>query len=153
MFEELVKNLIKKNITICSIESFTGGYFSNSITDIPGASKVFNFGLITYNNKIKSSVLDIDINTINTHSAISSQISKLMSQKIIKRYKTDYSISFTGNAGPDIIDNIKVGECYISISSKLDTKTYHKNFSGNRYQIKKVASEFAAKELLKIINN
>lgn len=46
--EELVKELTKHNLTIGSIESYTGGLFGKEITDVPGASKVYKGGIIVY---------------------------------------------------------------------------------------------------------
>ena len=51
--KEIVEKLIKLNKTISTMESCTGGYVANGITNIPGASSVFMFGAITYSNEYK----------------------------------------------------------------------------------------------------
>ena len=51
--KEIVEKLIKLNKTISTMESCTGGYVANGITNIPGASSVFMFGAITYSNDYK----------------------------------------------------------------------------------------------------
>ena len=49
----------KKGLTLASAESITGGMFAKLITDIPGASKVFQRGVVTYSNAAKISELDV----------------------------------------------------------------------------------------------
>ena len=52
--KELAKLLKQNNFTISTAESCTGGLIAGEITKIPGASKVFLGGLVTYSNKLKS---------------------------------------------------------------------------------------------------
>ena len=56
---KLVKKLIKKKLKVSFAESCTGGLLSSSITSISGSSKIFNLGLVTYSNKVKTNILKV----------------------------------------------------------------------------------------------
>ncbi|MDR0832318.1 MAG: CinA family protein, partial [Bacillales bacterium] len=69
LFKQLVSVLTLEQKKIYVVESFTGGKFSSLITEIPGASKVFELGLVTYSNRTKLKELinsqlkkDIEVN-------------------------------------------------------------------------------------------
>ncbi len=53
MSKIIINKLIKKNISISTVESCTGGLLSKKITDIPGVSKIYNMGLVVYSNQAK----------------------------------------------------------------------------------------------------
>ena len=59
IFSKLVNALKEEHLTLSSIESFTGGLFSNSVTDISGSSQVFFVSLVTYKISIKEDVLHL----------------------------------------------------------------------------------------------
>lgn len=155
IFLELVNTLKEKNLTICSIESFTGGLFAKSITDISGSSKVFFGSLVTYKTSIKEDVLHVNKEVIDKYGVVSKETSIEMVKKGKEMFNTDLVVSFTGNAGPTVCeDNKQVGECYISIlySNKLFSFSYlFKNQS--RSNIRELSVNSAAKEILKIILN
>ena len=90
----------KNKIIISSAESCTGGLISSALTSVPGSSKVFDRGFITYSNQAKSELLKIDIDLINKHGAVSKEIAILMAEGSIKNSNANIAISVTGIAGP-----------------------------------------------------
>ena len=117
--KDIVAKLLKKKLTISTAESCTGGMLSSSITSIPGSSRVFNFGLITYSNESKVKILKISKKTIKKYGAVSEQVCLAMVMNLNKIYKTNISISITGIAGPGG-GTIKkpVGLVYIGLRKK-----------------------------------
>ena len=87
-YKNIIKNLIKKNISISVAESCTGGQLSKYLTDKPGISKVFNMGLITYSKKSKSFILGIPFKLIKNHGEVSEKIAYLMSTNLSKMSKS-----------------------------------------------------------------
>ncbi len=75
MEEELFTLLKEKNYHLCSIESLTGGKFGAYITSIPGASKIYKGGMITYLNEVKEK-LGVSHKTLETEGAVSSSTAK-----------------------------------------------------------------------------
>ena len=53
LYKKIINTLIKKNISIAVAESCTGGKISYLISKVPGVSKIFDVGLVTYSNNSK----------------------------------------------------------------------------------------------------
>ena len=123
----LVNLLIKKKLKISSAESCTGGLLASTITSVSGASKVFNFGIVTYSNQAKNKILKVNKNIINTHGAVSYQCCKSMVKNLSKISNANINISITGIAGPKGGTKQKpVGLVYIGIKrgSKIKINRY-----------------------------
>ena len=119
MVNEIFNFLDKTNKTISFAESCTGGALSSSFTMIPGASKVFLGSIVSYSTYSKQKLLNIDKSDLDKYSPVSERIAITMAENVKKQFKSDYSISVTGNAGPST-DGQKsnVGDCFIAISSE-----------------------------------
>ena len=133
----------KKNKTIASIESFTGGLFASEIVKIPGASVFFKGALVTYWNEIKEK-LGVD----TSKGVINKEVALQMALKGKEFFNVDYCFSFTGNAGPGVMDDKPVGLVYISVNNDV----YELNF-GNipRNEIREKAVQFALKKMNEIL--
>ena len=119
MVNEIFNFLDKTNKTISFAESCTGGALSSSLTMIPGASKVFLGSIVSYSTYSKQELLNIDKSDLDKYYPVSERIAITMAENVKKQFKSDYSISITGNAGPST-DGQKsnVGDCFIAISSE-----------------------------------
>ena len=123
--KEIVENLLKKNLTISTMESCTGGMLANSITNIPNASLVFKFGAVTYSNEYKIK-LNVSQELIDTYSVYSVEVARDMSKKISDFTNSDIGIGVTGKLKRQDINNL-VGEddlVYYSIYLKKEDKYY-----------------------------
>ena len=119
MINEIFNFLDKSNKTISFAESCTGGALSSSLTLIPGASKVFLGSIVSYSNYSKQKLLNIDKSDLDKYSPVSERVAITMAENVKKQFKSDYSISVTGNAGPSTDgQKSKVGDCFIAISSE-----------------------------------
>ena len=127
------KKLIEKNITISCCESCTGGLLAKSLTDIPGISKVFDRGLVTYSWKAKMDELGVKAETLKKYTAESPEAAHEMAEGLAARTGSDICISITGIAGPEDIDEKRpAGLAYIGLTCKGKTeviKTQHRNVS------------------------
>ena len=93
--EEIIKLLILRGETISTMESATGGFIANAITNVEGASEVFYFGAVTYSNfyKIK---LGVDRNLIEKYSVYSMEVAHDMTRAITEYTNSRYGIGVTG---------------------------------------------------------
>jgi nicotinamide-nucleotide amidase len=119
MVNEIFNFLNRTNKTISFAESCTGGALSSSLTMIPGASKIFLGSIVSYSTYSKQKLLNIDKSDLDKYSPVSERVAITMAENVKKQFKSDYSISVTGNAGPST-DGQKsnVGDCFIAISSE-----------------------------------
>ncbi|WP_412031430.1 CinA family protein [Metamycoplasma buccale] len=127
-----------KNKTLSAVESFTGGLFCSTIVNKPGASSYFLGGMITYNSNIKAK-LGIDI----SNGVINNEVAKQMAIKGREFFNSDFCVSFTGNAGPNSMENKPVGLIYIAINEEV----WELNLKGTRNKIRALAVKFALKKL------
>lgn len=130
--------LQRKGFYLSSAESLTGGMFSSEICSVPGASNFFKGGMVTYLNEVKE-LLGVKKETLEKYGAVSKNCAEEMSYSAAKFFKSDIAISFTGNAGPSVMENKKVGEVYIGITYLNQTFTYACSFEGDRNQIRKAS--------------
>lgn len=131
-FLEKIKDIITKfttrEITLAIAESCTGGYISNMFTNISGASKVFERGIICYSNASKVALLNVDPESINQHGAVSETVAKQLANNIRVLSNVDIGIGITGIAGPTGGTLEKpVGLAYIGISTtdKIFVEKHH----------------------------
>ena len=85
---QLVRQLIKKKITLSVVESCTGGMFSKEITAVSGASKIFKFAVITYSNQSKIKYLKVSSKIIKKYGAVSEECCNAMLVNLSKISKT-----------------------------------------------------------------
>jgi nicotinamide-nucleotide amidase len=97
----LVAELRAAGLRLAVAESCTGGRLAGALTDVPGASAVFEAGFVTYANHIKSSVLGVPEELLRTHGAVSAQVAAAMARGARERAGADLGVSTTGVAGPD----------------------------------------------------
>ena len=144
---ELAELLIKNNISIGTVESFTVGNFATMLGNIPGISKVYKGSLVTYQSETKERLLGIEHPLIEKYGVVSKEIATLMCVNGKSILDVDLCISFTGNAGPDAMEGKPVGEVYIGIAYE-DVVVYKLNLEGSR---KEIALSFGCAFLLKFI--
>lgn len=149
---QLVEVLTRKELTIGSIESFTGGLFAKTITDVSGASKCFKGSLVTYSKEAKVNLLGIDSDFIDKYGMVSSGVSQQMAIKGRKLLNTDVCVSFTGNAGPDVCEgDAQVGECYMSIVFNKKIWTFPLHIEAERKAVREVAVNTVIDTILSIL--
>ena len=119
MNKEEISALFKQvGSTLGSVESFTGGLFAREITSVPGASKFYKGGLVTYATEEKVALLGIPQKDVDQYGVVSKEIALQMAELGRKKLNVEYCVSFTGNAGPSAMEGKPVGEIYIGISNK-----------------------------------
>ena len=151
--EKLALELIERNISISSVESFTVGSFANSIGSISGISKVYRGSLVSYQTRIKRDVLHIDQEIIDAYGVVSKEVAGLMAINGKKMFESDICISFTGNAGPTPMEDKPVGLIYIGIAYKDYISTFAYELSGGRQDIVKQAISIGIEKILEILKS
>ncbi|MGG3466704.1 competence/damage-inducible protein A [Neobacillus pocheonensis] len=118
LLNELTKILKEKKLTITAAESLTGGMFQKEITSVPGASSVFEGGVVCYSNEVKQQVLKVSAETLDKFGAVSEQCALELAENAASIFGADIGISFTGVAGPDELEGKPVGTVYIGLAIK-----------------------------------
>jgi len=136
--EMAVVRLLKKyELTVTTAESCTGGLLAGRIVNVAGASEVFREGFITYSNKAKRKLLDVNKATLKKYGAVSKETAKEMATGGVFATDSDVCIAVTGLAGPDGGTEEKpVGLVYMAcyMNDKVTVEKYQ--FKGNRNKIR-----------------
>ena len=98
--EELVHLAERKGFVLTCAESCTGGLVAAALTDIAGASTVFDRGFVVYSNDAKIDLLGVSPDTLAAHGAVSAQTAREMALGALARSRADLAVSITGIAGP-----------------------------------------------------
>lgn len=86
--------------TITTAESCTGGLLAACLTEVEGASDVFDRGFITYSNEGKTDLLGVGIDLLANFGAVSEEVARAMAEGALMRSQADVGLSITGIAGP-----------------------------------------------------
>ena len=89
-----------QRLHIALAESCTGGLLAKRLTDTPGSSDVVVGGVVAYDNRVKTALLDVPAHLIERHGAVSDEVVRAMALGAIKRFDVDLSAAVTGIAGP-----------------------------------------------------
>ncbi|WP_338985444.1 nicotinamide-nucleotide amidohydrolase family protein [Spiroplasma endosymbiont of Diplazon laetatorius] len=149
--EKLFEYLKLNNLTISSCESFTGGYFSNQITNISNASNYFKGAFVCYTDEFKSNILGIDIEIIKKYGAVSIETLELMLDKTQEKLKTEVVFAFTGFATP-LNENPLTGLSYVGFKIKEKIYTYEFKIKEDitREEYKQKSCEFLINKFLNL---
>ena len=123
--------------TLCTAESLTGGGIGAALTAVPGASKVFKGGVISYTDEVKREVLGVPAADLTTFGAVSAPVAQAMAQGARKLLKADVAVSVTGLAGPDGDDfGHEVGTVFIGYADKKNVTVGEYHFNGDREAVR-----------------
>jgi nicotinamide-nucleotide amidase len=132
--EQIVGKLLKEQgKTISTAESCTGGYISHLITKVPGSSEYYMGSVISYSYDIKENELGVSKEILEKQGAVSQEVVEQMAKAIRVKYKTDYSISASGIAGPGGGTEEKpVGTVWIAVATPKKVISEKFLFGNNR---------------------
>jgi len=140
----LINILRMSDKKIAAAESCTGGLISKRITDVSGASDVFDGGVVSYANEVKNKLLNVKNETLVQFGAVSEQTAVEMAESVRKLMNADYGISATGIAGPGGGTPEKpVGLVYIACAGENGTVTRKLNLRGSREHIRHLTANYA----------
>jgi len=108
--------------TVALAESCTGGLVAKRITDVPGASDVFECGIVSYSSRIKEELLGVSEETLERYSVVSAEVAAEMAEGVRKKASADYGIGITGVAGPGPDGTHPEGEIYVALADKERTR-------------------------------
>lgn len=93
--------LLSRAVTLVTAESCTGGLISKYMTDLPGSSRVYWGGYVSYSNEAKTSMLEVGGQLLSTSGAVSEDAVKGMALGALSRSTAGISVAVSGIAGPD----------------------------------------------------
>lgn len=134
-------HLLADKLTITTAESCTGGLIASQITELPGASQVFEAGFVTYSNKMKTQMLSVPASIIEKHGAVSEETVISMAKGALKNSQADIAVAVSGIAGPSggTIDK-PTGTVWIAWGDSSQILTQQFIIKSNRNQFQKTVA-------------
>ncbi|WP_404452691.1 competence/damage-inducible protein A [Virgibacillus necropolis] len=139
--EQKISQLLKEQgKTVAAAESLTGGLFTDRLIGVEGASRVCPGGIVCYDTTVKEKLLHVPAHITKNSGVISEECADSLATNIRSLLGTSIGISFTGVAGPEIVEGHPVGTVYIGIDDGSGNKQIEKFlFHGDRQSIRKKA--------------
>ena len=114
--------LSRRNMTLATAESCTGGLIAEKITAIPGASGVYRGGVVSYWTSVKADLLHVPADLLDTYGPVSAECARAMAEGVRMCTGADIGVSVTGSAGPDPDERgVPVGIVYIGLATPEGT--------------------------------
>ena len=150
--EQLVHQLIDARKTVATAESCTGGWIAKSLTDVAGSSACFGYGIVSYSNAAKESLLGVAADTLASCGAVSEETVIEMAEGALRVSDADLSVAVSGVAGPDGgTDDKPVGTVWFAFSVRdggnVDTAAEVERFDGDRDAVRRQTVEYALARL------
>jgi nicotinamide-nucleotide amidase len=138
--ERLLAICTRKNLTIATAESCTGGLVAGTLTEVPGVSSMLDRGFVTYSNQAKQDMLGVPENILKQYGAVSRETAEAMAKGALAYAPVDLTIAVTGIAGPTGDEGGKpVGLVHFAAASRSGLLVHSEQRFGNpgRAEIRK----------------
>lgn len=145
MLKKLTDYLLSTRQMIAVAESCTGGLLAAALTELPGSSKWFERGFVTYSNAAKNALLGVQEETLAQHGAVSHEVAQAMAEGTLRNSQAQITLAITGIAGPEGGSAKKpVGTVFIGLARQNKaTLVCHQQLQGSRAEIRRKAVDFA----------
>jgi nicotinamide-nucleotide amidase len=153
----LVSDLTSAGKAVATAESCTGGWVAKAITDVPGSSACFGYGVVSYSNGAKESILGVRNQTLADNGSVSEPAVREMAEGVMNLSGADYAVAVSGVAGPDGgSDEKPVGTVWFAWSvrdgAKIRTTTSSQHFDGDREAVRELTVAHALQGVLERID-
>ena len=151
--EQLGGFMLAAGQRLATAESCTGGWLAKTLTDLPGSSRWFECGYVTYSNEAKVRDLGVLPETLADHGAVSEQTALEMAAGTVRRTGAHVAIAITGVAGPDGGNPEKpVGTVWFAVAfeNEREAQARVQHFSGDRESIRRDSVKYALEWLVAI---
>ena len=154
LLEYVGNYLSSQNQSISTAESCTGGWLGKEITGMPGSSKWYGTGLITYSNSAKVKILSVNKETLLKEGAVSESVVKEMAIGAMQLGRSDYAIAISGIAGPGGgSEERPVGTVCFAYGNQENIITTTQLFLGDRDEVRQQSVYFAFNEINNFIKS
>lgn len=137
----VVGQFVDAGRTFAAAESCTGGWIAKIVTDMPGASRCFSYGIVSYSNGAKESLLGVSPETLKSFGAVSEETVRQMADGALRLSGADFAVAVSGIAGPDGGSTDKpVGTVCFGWARRMDGKSrihsVRLQFGGDRRSVR-----------------
>lgn len=147
----LVADAAAAGLSVSTAESLTGGLLAATIVEVPGASGMFNGGVIAYQNEVKVSALGVPAQLLADHGAVDPEVACAMALGACRVTGSRVGLSTTGVAGPEAHQGKDVGQVFIGVAFDGEVQAYAYHFGGDRAMVRQQAVDEAIALLHQVV--
>jgi nicotinamide-nucleotide amidase len=148
--ELVVARLAARGERVALAESCTGGLLAELVTRVPGASNVFDLGVVAYANAMKERLLGVPAALLAAHGAVSEPVARALAEGARAAGAATYGVGITGVAGPTGGTEEKpVGTVHVALAGPAGTVHLQRLYRGDRERVRRQAA-FEALNLLRL---
>ncbi|MBR7094679.1 MAG: CinA family protein [Clostridia bacterium] len=152
--KRVILALAEKGKTLALAESCTGGAVASRLVSVPGASRVFLGGIVSYTDAVKHVALGVREETLAKNTAVSAPVAREMAEGARNRLSSDLAVSVTGLAGPGGgTEEIPVGRVFIGLATEEGSDALCLTLKGSRRRIRRKAADMALFLILSALNS
>jgi len=149
----VLASLVQRRETLATAESLTGGLVGELLTAVPGASKAYLGGVISYATRLKATLAGVPQQTLDQLGPVAALTAEQMARGVAARCGADWGLSTTGVAGPEMQDGHPVGQVFVGVAQPATG--YHRvvelTLSGTREDIRHAAASGALELLVDVL--
>ncbi|MGZ5399976.1 MAG: CinA family protein [Nocardioides sp.] len=124
--------MVSRGATLTTAESLTGGRLAARVSAVPGASRVYAGGVVTYSTQLKQQLLGVPDELVARHGVVSSECARAMAEGARLRLGSTYALATTGVAGPDRQEDQPVGTVFVGVAGPEGVTVLALELSGDR---------------------
>jgi len=132
----VLASLARREETLATAESLTGGLLAARLTDVPGASRSFVGGVVSYATRVKVSTLGVPASVVEEHGVVSEECALAMASGVRDRLAATWGLSTTGVAGPDEQEGRPVGTVWVAVAGPAGATARLLDLDGDRAAIR-----------------
>ena len=141
MAARVLDALAARGETLATAESLTGGLLAARITDVPGASRSFVGGVVSYATRVKVAVLGVPDELVAQHGVVSEQCAIAMAHGVRDRLQATWGLATTGVAGPDPQEGRAVGTVWVALADRAGATARPLDLPGDRAAIRQATCD------------
>lgn len=145
----VLAELRRRNETLATAESLTGGLIGDLLTGVPGASESYLGGVITYATRLKATLAGVDPATLAKHGPVAAETAQQMAAGVADRCGADWGLAVTGVAGPTSQDGHPVGQVFVGVAhAGGEVGAVELRLLGDRAAVRRQSAELALAQLI-----
>jgi nicotinamide-nucleotide amidase len=142
--QRVAERLLSTGRSLVVAESCTGGWIAKACTDLPGSSRWFLGGVVTYSDDLKVGLLGVSADMLRQQGAVSQAVVREMAVGALERLGGDISVAVSGIAGPDGgVPGKPVGTVWfawaVRHADQLEVRTALERLDGSREAVRRLA--------------
>jgi PncC family amidohydrolase len=141
----------ERNATLSTVESLTGGRLAALVTSVPGASRSYLGGFVTYATELKERLVGVPREIVERYGVVSAECARAMASGCRDATGASYAVATTGVAGPDLQEGKPAGTVFVGIAGPDGVQTFSLELVGDRHQIQDRACREALSALCGIL--